>query len=141
MARTVERIAPVLLASAINDPSTVIECEVRSYVVTDEREHRNHIVARERVARELWRDMPTDSRTALASLVSEALRQMADNPEKWLETSLVAAGNQTIGISVTFRLGNLDEEVLNLRARRQEIIEQQINDLVGMASEPERSPV
>lgn len=140
-----ERIVPIAIGgrlyAAMKDEATVIEAEVRSFAVLDERAHRNHIVARERVARELWRDMDANSRAALVSLVSEALTQMAADPESWLETSLVAAGNQTIGVSVTFRLGNLDDEVINARLRREAIIAGQIADLERMSGGPEPAPV
>jgi hypothetical protein len=140
-----ERVVPLALGgrfyAAMKDPSAVIEAEVRSFAVVDEREHRNHTVARERVARELWRDMDTDARAALVSLVGEALTQMAADPESWLETSLVAAGNQTIGVSVTFRLGNLDDEVINQRVRREAIIAEQIADLERMSGGSHPAPV
>lgn len=140
-----ERIVPLalsgrLVTAALNDPTTVIEAEVRSFAVLDDRTHRSHTIARERTARELWRDMDTDSRAALVSLVSEALTQMAADPESWLETSLVAAGNQTIGVSVTFRLGNLDDEVINQRIRREAIIAEQIADLDRMSSGTQPTP-
>jgi hypothetical protein len=132
-----ERIVPLAIGgrlhAAMKDSGTVIEAEVRSFGVIDERAHRNHIVTQERVARELWRDMDANSRAALVSLVSEAFTQMAADPESWLETSLVAAGNQTIGVSVTFRLGNLDDEVINQRVRREAIIAEQIADLERMS--------
>lgn len=139
-----ERIVPIVsgrIFAAMKDDATVIEAEVRSFAVVDERAHRTHTIARERVAKELWRDMDDDSRAALVSLVSEALAQMAADPESWLETSLVAAGNQTIGVSVTFRLGNLDDEVINQRLRRQAIIAEQIADLERMSGGPEPASV
>jgi hypothetical protein len=127
--------------AALKGSGTVIEAEVRSFAVIDERAHRHHVAACEHAARELWRDMNADSRAALVSLVREALTQMASDPESWLETSLVAVGNQTIGVSVTFRLGNVDEEIINMRAQREAIIAQQIADLERMSGGTEPTPV
>jgi hypothetical protein len=129
-------IPPTLAASlrATLDPAAKVEVEVRCHVVDDEVAHRKLTIANERVARELWRDMDSTSREALKSLVSEALTEMAKSPETWLDSALTAVGNQSIGISVLFRLGSVDDQVLLLKQRRDAELNFQIQDLQRMSS-------
>lgn len=118
-----------------------VEGVVRSFDVAHERAYRSLVhTAHERAADE-WRNMADDRRTALASLVQEALTELAQCPDDWLAEGLTLQDPDLIGVSILFRLGNVDTHVMQLRATAEAEKQQRIADLQRIsANDPVDSP-
>lgn len=111
-----------------------IDATVSSWAVSTERSYADALRADLRGGRNHWRDMDPKHREALVSLIRSALTEMAQNPEAWLEPALVAGPDQSIGISMLFRLGNLDTHILYLREAEQAEQQARIAELEEIAS-------
>lgn len=113
---------------------------VGSRHVDDERGLRAAADTENRAARTLWSEMDYGRRQALELLVAEALVEMSANVGQWLEGSLVAQSNEKIGISVLFKLGNLDDQIVRLRSINEAETRTRIEDLTRIASGTDCSP-
>lgn len=101
-------------SDAVNLPVTF---DVDSFHVMDEMGARTESEAMASQARQVWDHLDDTRRAALVSLVGEALREMAGSVDEWLEGALVAKRDEKIGIFVLFKLGNLDDQILRLKAQ------------------------
>lgn len=99
-----------------------------------ERAYADALRADLREGKNLWRDMDPKHREALVSLVRSALTEMARDPDAWLASALVAGPDQRIGISVLFKLGNLDTHILYLREAEEAEQRARIAELEEIAS-------
>lgn len=87
---------------------------VEAFGVNDERALRDEVAAREAAMH--WDRLPGDARAAMASLVREALLQLADDVEAWLPQAAVAETNTSFGFFVWWKNRHLDEEIVRQRA-------------------------
>jgi hypothetical protein len=113
---------------------------VRCFPVGDERTYRDDAAGAERELRPIWRDMNDERRTALVLLLQEALTEMAADVESWLEQSLGAGPHRSIGVSILFRLGSLDDRVLMQRASLEAERDARIEELKRICDDPVASP-
>lgn len=77
-------------------------------------------------------DLDDDRRTAMCSMVRDALLAMADNVEAWLPNATIKTRDE-LGIFVLWRVGYLDEEVLRLRGRADSEQARRVADLLRVA--------
>jgi hypothetical protein len=107
---------------------------VRSFDVASEPAYRTLTHSAEREAHDLWRDMDDERRAALISLVADALTELARDPESWLAEGLTSRDNQTIGVSILFRLGVLDTQIMQMRNEHEAEQRQRIADLTRIST-------
>lgn len=78
----------------------------------------------------VWQDLDDDVREAMVSLVSAALRDLADSVETWLPQQLALRGNSHYSITISWENGTLNEQVLRLHAQSEHDRQSRISDLL-----------
>jgi hypothetical protein len=122
----------------MNDPRTIFEFDsmaVESFPVNDERALRSEVEALELA----WENWPGDERTAMVSLVRDALLRLAEDVEAWLPAAVVAETNTSFGFFVWWRNRHMDEEIVRQRVSAERDDRERLRDLERIAGKRDQN--
>lgn len=119
----------------MNDPRQTTEygaLVVEAFNVNDERALQVEVDA---LHADSWLARPTDERTAMTSLVRDALLRLAEDVEDWLPAATVAVSDQSFGFFVWWKNRHLDEEIIRQRVSAERDHHERLQDLKRIAGQ------
>lgn len=123
----------------MNDPreTTIFSpLMIEAFVVNDERALEDEVDA---LQDDGWSNHSVDERTAMASLVRDALLRMAEDVEEWLPDAAVAVSGESFGFFVWWKNRHLDEEIVRQRVDAELDATERIRDLERIAGTREQN--
>jgi C4-dicarboxylate-specific signal transduction histidine kinase len=120
----------------MNDPRETValgSLVVEAFNVNDERALQREVDFLQ--GDEAWADRPADERTAMVSLVRDALVRLAEDVEAWLPEAAVAETNRAFGFFVWWKNRHLDEEIIRQRVNAEHDDRERLLDLQRLAGQ------
>lgn len=96
---------------------------------------RDKLMELERVSSSKWDSLDTEERRALALIVTDIFRRLCEDPEIWMPTSLIPRTGHNLDVWIGFKMDEIDNQVIHLRAEAERQLNKTREDLQALDKE------